>query len=64
MNSPHKLSLACLHASQSCCQAIERFDEQEENPLFPMSWPLIVFRRDKKRHRSLNMRNTPMSQPQ
>ncbi len=34
---PHKLSLASLHALQSCCQVIERSDEQEENPLFTVS---------------------------
>ncbi len=38
---PHKLSLAFIHiymyALRSCCQAIERSDEQEENPLFPVS---------------------------
>jgi len=34
---PHKLSLASLYASRSCCQVIERSDEQEENPLFPVS---------------------------
>ncbi len=31
---PHKLSFASLHALRLCCQAIERSDEQEENPLF------------------------------
>jgi len=39
---PHKLGFSslciCIRAGlRSCCQVIERSDEQEENPLFTVS---------------------------